>query len=154
MKNSIKIFLLTSSLGILVFAGLLLAGQVIQTQECDLYDGLEVDLTRLDVRNNIITVRFKLRNTGEDSHRVQIYYKDCYIMDEANQKKYFVLKDSDGQYIAGPKEKDWDGGRFLFSIEPGKSKSMWMKFPAPTDNPETIAISIPGVFPFEEVPLI
>ena len=74
-------------------------------------------------------------------------------MDETNQKKYFVLKDSDGQFIGGSKDKEWEGGRFSARIGHSKSKSAWMKFPEPTDNPETITISIPGVFPFEEVEL-
>ncbi|MCP5104342.1 MAG: hypothetical protein GY950_13220, partial [bacterium] len=113
--------------------------------------GVEVDLTKITVKNNVVTVKLKFRNTGTVKHSMQIGYRDCYIMDEANQKKYYVLKDSDGLYIAGPQHDQSGGGRFWFSVDPGKSKNMWLKFPEPADNPETISISIPGVAPFDEV---
>jgi len=137
---------------ILVF-GLFAAADVIQTQESDIWEGLEADLTALSIRNDILTLRFKIRNNGSDSQIVEFYFKDCYIIDPANQKKYFPLKDSEGQYIAGPKEKDWEGGRYHFSIDSGSSSGFWVKFPVPADNPEAIDINIPGFFPFEEVPL-
>ena len=136
-----------------IFTVVIFADEVIQTQESDSWEGIEADLTSLTVKNNIVTIKLKFRNTGEQAQEPGIYYKDCYLMDETNQKRYFVLKDSDGNYIAGPVRYGWSGGYFQSKIEPGKSKSMWMKFPEPTDNPETVTISIPGVFPFEEVKL-
>jgi len=153
MICSLKKLLFSFILAIFVSVIIIYAGQVIQTQESDSWEGIEVDLIGLKINNNIITLRFKFRNTGDASQEVQFYFKDCYIMDETNQKKYFVLKDSDGQFIGGPKDKEWEGGRFSARIGHSKSKSAWMKFPEPTDNPETITISIPGVFPFEEVEL-
>lgn len=134
--------------------GVAFASEVVQTQESDTWDGIEVDLISLKVKNEIITLRFKFRNEGDDEQEVSFYFEDCYIMDEANQKKYYPLQDSDGFFIAGPSAGDHKGGYFEFKIEPSKSKGLWLKFPQPTDNPETIAISIPGVFPFEEVELI
>ena len=133
--------------------GVAFGNEVIQSQESDTWDGIEVDLTSLKVKNEIITLRFKFRNEGEDEQEVSFYFKDCYIMDEVNEKKYYPLQDSDGFFIAGPSAGEHKGGYFEFKIEPSKSKGLWLKFPQPTDNPETITISIPGVFPFEEVEL-
>jgi hypothetical protein len=138
---------------LMVGFGLLTAADAIQTQESNIWEGLEADLTRISIRNDILTLRFKIRNTSSTSHTAEFYFKDCYIVDAANQKKYFPLKDSEGQFIGGPKEKDWEGGRYHISINAGSSAGFWMKFPVPTDNPETIDISIPGFFPFEEVSL-
>jgi len=134
--------------------GVAFGNEVIQTQESDTWDEIEVDLTSLEVRNDIVTLKFKFRNEGEDRQEVEFYFKDCYIMDEVNQKKYYPLKDSDGFFIAGPSAGDHRGGYFEVTIEPSKSKGLWLKFPQPTDNPETITISIPGVFPFEGMQLI
>lgn len=153
MFNPFKKACFFSVLVVIFAAGLIFAGEVIQTQESSLWDGVEVDLLSVKVKNNIITVKIKFRNEGEERQKVSAYFESCYIMDETNQKKYFVLKDSDGQYIAGPKEGDHKGGYFEFKIEPSKSKGIWLKFPAPENNPETISLSIPGVFPFEEVEL-
>jgi len=153
MFNPFKKACFISVLVIIFAAGLIFAAEVIQTQESSLWDGVEVDLLSVKVRNNILTVKIKFRNEGEESQKLGAYYESCYIMDETNQKKYFVLKDSDGKYIAGPKGGDHKGGYFEFTIEPSKSKGIWMKFPAPEKSPETISLSIPGVFPFEEVEL-
>jgi len=149
MKSALSVFFGIAAL----LLGFLTAADVIQTQESDIWGGVEADLTKISTRNDILTLRFKIRNTGNDSQRVEFYFKDCYIIDPTNQKKYFPLKDSEGQYIAGPKEKDWEGGRYKFRIDSGSSSGFWVKFPVPTENPEEIDIHIPGFFPFEEVPL-
>lgn len=152
-KKPVFVFLLVL-MSIFFAAGTILsAQQALQTQESDLWDGVIVDLTRVSIKNNVITVKLKLKNEGTEQQSVRIVFRSCYIMDEANQKKYYALKDSDGIFIAGPQHDQDQGGRFWFSIPPGKSKSMWLKFPEPTDNPETISISIPGIPPFDEVEL-
>lgn len=153
MNSFLKKTLVSFTTVLAVSASLILGFEVIQTQEHDSLDGIELDITSIAVKNNVLTIRFKFRNVGSEQQEPKLYYKDCYIMDETNQKKYFPLKDSDDSYIAGPKTRGWSGGYMEFKIDAGKSKGMWIKFPEPTDNPETIAISIPGVFPFEEVAL-
>jgi len=145
--------LLSLSLGLLVSIGLLFCQQAIQTQSHNTEEGIEVDLTSLDIQNNVVTVKFKLRNTGTQKQDVVIYFKDSYIMDEINQKKYYGLKDTDGLYIAGPASDSNSGGRFWYSIQPGKSMGLWIKFPQPADNPASITVSLPGVSPFENVKL-
>ena len=138
---------------IYLFTGFLYAADTLPVQEADLWDGLEGQLTAIQVRNNIITVKLKLRNIGSEKHSVKIFYDECYLIDENNQKKYFALKDSDGLYIAGPSSDNSRGGRFWYTIQSQRSKSLWLKFPQPTDNPETVTLSIPGFPPFEEVSL-
>ena len=129
------------------------AADVIQTQESDVLGGFEADLTRVSIRDDILTFRFKIRNSGSESQVVEFYFKDCYIVDASSQKKYFPLKDSEGQFIAGPKEKDWEGGRYHVRVDGGSSAGFWMKFPVPADNPGSVDISVPGFFPFEEIEL-
>jgi hypothetical protein len=145
--------LLSLSLGLLVSIGLLFCQQVIQTQSHDTEEGIAVDLTSLEIQNNIVTLKFKLRNTGVEKRSVVILFKNCYIMDETNQKKYYALKDSDGLFIAGPAYDNSDGGRFWYDIDKGNSRGMWIKFPQPADNPASITVSLPGVSPFENVKL-
>lgn len=152
MKSILKVFLICLAVSAAAGAALM-AAEAIQTQESDSWEGVESDLTKISVRNDILTVRFKVRNEGSDSQNVIFLYKDCFIIDESNQKKYFMLKDSEGQYIGGPKDKEWEGGRLYLRIPAGGSKGCWMKFPVPVDGPETISIAMPGFFPFEEVAL-
>jgi len=127
--------------------------QPIQTQEHNTAEGVEVDLVSIEVQNNIVTAKFRIRNTGTDKQNVVFNFGRCYIMDETNQKKYYPLKDSDGLFIAGPMYDNSDGGRFWYDVDRGKSKAFWVKFPQPTDNPAAITISIPAVSPFESVKL-
>ncbi|OGD38915.1 MAG: hypothetical protein A2V45_02205 [Candidatus Aminicenantes bacterium RBG_19FT_COMBO_58_17] len=139
--------------GLLFSAGLFFGQEVIQTQSHNTVEGIEADLTSLEIQNNIVTVKFKLRNTAAEKQNVTIQFKDCYIMDEVNQKKYYGLKDTDGLFIAGPAYDDQNGGRFWYGIQAGKSMGLWIKFPQPADNPASITISLPGVSPFESVKL-
>ncbi len=148
-----KKILVFCGVSLLLSAGLFFGQQVIQTQSHNTAEGVEVDLTSLEIQNNIVTVKFRLRNTAAQKQNVIIYFKDSYIMDEVNQKKYYGLKDTDGLYIAGPASDDNSGGRFWYNIEPGKSMGLWIKFPQPTDSPASITISLPGVSPFENVKL-
>jgi len=153
MKSSLRHTLIWMAVLLTAGLGLTAAADVIQTQESDSWDGMEADLVGVSVRNDILTLKFKFRNTGGDLQDVQFLYKDCYIVDDSNQKKYFMLKDSEGQFLGGPKDKEWEGGRFGHRIAEGGTKGCWMKFPVPADGPDTISVSIPGFFPFEEVSL-
>lgn len=121
---------------LLLCAGIFFCGEVIQTQESDSWEGIEVDLTSLKIKNNIVTVKFKFRNTGSDHQRGEFKFNECYIMDEMNQKKYYALKDSDGNYVGGPMSSYIGGGIYKFEFQGRKTKSLWIKFPEPTDNPE------------------
>jgi hypothetical protein len=148
MSGSIKKQWFSVIVILFVSTAVLFGGDVIQTQEAHAWDGIEVDITKITFKNNILTIKLKFRNTGTERKWVTIFYKDCYIMDEVNQKKYYLLKGSDGIYIAGPQISD---SIFAYHISPNKSKNVWLKFPEPTDNPKSIIISIPGVELFEEV---
>lgn len=143
-KKILYIFMLI----LLVPGTILLAQAAIQTQESDEWDGIEVDLTKITFKNNVMTAKFTFRNVGTEKQTVEFKFGKCYFLDEVNRKKYLLLRDTDGSFIAGP---IWFPGTFRAEIMPGKSRNMWMKFPEPTDNPETIIIYIPGVPLFEEV---
>lgn len=145
-----KIFAVICSFVVFGWISVGLAGEAIQTQESQ-WDGIEADLTSVKAKNGIITVKVRLRNTGAKAQGVRIHYDGCYLVDETSQKKYYALKDSDGLYIAGPAADEQRGGRFWFDVPAGKAKSLWIKFPEPTDGPETLTISLEGVFPFEEI---
>lgn len=153
MSSRSKKILVICGACLLLAAGLSSGRQVIQTQSHNTVEGIDVDLTSLDIQNNVITVKFKLRNKDAQKQTVMLHFKDSYIMDEVNQKKYYGLKDTDGIYIAGPASDNNDGGRFWYPIEPGKAMGLWIKFPLPADNPASITISLPGVSPFENVKL-
>jgi hypothetical protein len=72
-------------------------------------------------------------------------------MDAAGGKKYEVLKDENGSHIAalnpGWKERWYD------DVPPGQSLTVWVKFPAPPAEVKAVTLQIPGVPPFEDLPI-
>lgn len=152
MKDLKKVFFTFLFFSLLSSPGLL-AGKVIQSQDSTKWDGIQVNLTYLRIKNDILTFRFKYKNIGPNSEELYFVFRDFYIIDESNQKKFYALKDSDNNYLGGPMSSHYKGGVFEYDIEPGSSKGLWIKFPVPPDHPETITINVPGMFPFEDVVL-
>jgi hypothetical protein len=124
----------------------------IQTQEANNPD-LVVHLTGLQIRQDVLTLKFRFVNQGKKSQSFNFLVQDCYVLDVANKKKYFPLKDAEGNYLAGPLRSAERGGKYEQWLSAGGASLFWVKFPVPVGNPETIGIVIPGVLPFEGVAL-
>ncbi|MEQ9619178.1 MAG: hypothetical protein RIG61_08400 [Deltaproteobacteria bacterium] len=98
-----------------------------------------------------VTVKFKYTNNGSeeiDISRAGQYSHDdviehVYYVDASNNKKYLIVKDSEGKPL-GTKLK-------YFVLAPGESKSAWAKFPAPPEGVDKITVYLPGAPPFEDV---
>lgn len=151
MKRSwFRIYFLALLLTVFLSQGVW-AKDVIQTQASTKWSGISVDLFYIKIKNDILSLRFKYNNNSKKEKKVKFYFSEFYIIDEANQKKYYALKDKDGVYLGGPKTSSSYGGIHDYNIEPESARGVWLKFPAPPEKPETITISVPGVFPFEEV---
>ena len=70
--------------------------------------------------------------------------KNVYLIDEANSKKYFLLKDANGEFIYSGDPGD---------VAPNAIKISWFKFPAPPPEVKQINIVLPDCAPFEDVPI-
>ena len=66
------------------------------------------------------------------------------LIDEANKKKYFVVRDSEGQCVCS---------RGLKDQKPGETRNLWARFPAPPDDVTRISIVVPHFSPMDDVPL-
>lgn len=71
-----------------------------------------------------------------------------YIVDGNNKKKYLVIKDSSGKPLAAE-----HGTSGSVKLGPGQSITTWAKFPAPPESVQKVSVYIPGVAPFEDVPI-
>ena len=118
---------------------------VIQTQETNI-SNVTADLVQCLRKKGVLTVKIRVRNTGDKTSRV--YWKDVkktvYLMDAENQKKYYLLKDTKGEYIYSG--DPWD-------IPGGESRISWFKFPAPPPEVKEITVILPQCAPFEDVPI-
>lgn len=121
------------------------AATVLQVQEVNA-PGMLAELTEVTRKDGVLTVKVRFRNTGaEDTHhgfdthggRYDLFYVT------ADDQKYFVLKDSEGEPLA-PKY-------LSVTLDPGQTSTWWAKFPAPPASETTIDLVIPDTPPFEDI---
>ena len=133
------------------------ASSAIQTQMA-MSGEIEVDVVKADVREGILTVVLAYRNNGTEKAGIQYDLGDVYYIEDIEKKKYQVLRDSQGNWIAAPVARGmiaigYGGGAFAVGIPPVGKTAVWFKFPAPADNVESINLIIPNVLPFERLAL-
>jgi len=152
MKQMISASIMTLLLGILLTPLSGNAMEVIQIQPSS--EGkFEASLTSAKIKRDVLTIQVIMKNVSAKRASMTLWYKAVYYIDVENKKKYFILKDSDGQYIAGPKKGSTHGGYFGGAIEPNEQKISWMKFPIPPESSSIVDIIVPGILPFEEIQL-
>lgn len=133
--------------------------------------GSQVDLLKAQVTGNILTVELQYKPGSEDKRpsrsdtvrrmvpagSVSSTYEigQVVVIDEATAKTYNVLKDESGNYMASPLRTDQ--GKQLVAIDMSsmndKPVAAWFKFPAPPVDTKTIAITIPEVGTYKEIPI-
>ena len=133
------------------------ASDAIATEEHEVV-GVEVELREIArARGDTLNLRWRYTNTtGEDKTlatglgwytRCKIS-ADTYLIDPANQKKYLVITDAERRPVASS-----FGGDYEVTLAAGDSINSWAKFPAPPSDVTEIDIYIPGVIPFEGIPI-
>jgi hypothetical protein len=115
------------------------------------WSGIVAEVTELRRKGNTLTARVRFRNQGGAEAEPDVHYNEVYVMDLAAGKKYEVLKDEKGNYIAGLRS-GWNN-RWYDKVQPGQSAVIWMKFPAPPADVRTVTLQITGMPPFEDLPI-
>ncbi len=121
-----------------------------------------VEVTLVDVRRtggDSVTVKWRYRNTQPaevkiakggsswvDPYRLTM---EAFLVDPVNKKKYLVITDAEKIPLTS-RHGDWQG----VTLASGQTLSAWAKFPAPPADVEKITVTIPGVAPFEDVPIV
>ena len=150
---------LLSSLGMLVcilpsFAAAAEQAGVIQTQDAKT-SGIVAELTQCKRSDGVLSIKVRFRNTSNNRIHLTILdpvsgaaLEKFYLT--AGKKKYFILKDSEGTYLAPA-----PGGNGLLDVDlgPGESFPWWAKFPAPPVEEKKIGLMTPLTSPFEDVPI-
>jgi len=106
--------------------------------------GVVADVTEFRRKGNILTALVRLRNNSSGGV-VQFSFNGAYLMDEAGAKKYEVLKDEKGGYIASSSET------LTQYVSGGQSMTVWMKFPAPPPEVKTVTLAMPQMPPFDNL---
>jgi hypothetical protein len=110
-----------------------------------------VQVALMDVRRtsgDTVTVRVQFRNTTDKQLTNPIFSSsnivtDMYLVDGTSKKKYLVVRDAEDKPVGyyGPSQ----------TVAAKAVLQVWARFPAPT-SPK-IMVSVPGVPPFEDVPI-
>jgi hypothetical protein len=122
--------------------------------------GVEVTLVEVKrTAGDSVTVRWRYRNTtGADAKLTKggsSWYDpyrltaESFLIDPVNKKKYLVITDHERIPLTS-KHGDWKG----VTLAPGQTLSAWAKFPAPPADVEKVTVTITGVPPFEDVPVV
>jgi hypothetical protein len=123
-------------------------------------DGVTVQLLGVKrTSGNTVTVRWRYRNTTNerkqltdqrtgwiDPYRLSV---DAYLLDTANHTKYTVATDVGRTPIAARH----GGQNSYIYIAPKQVLTTWAKFQAPPESVDKVTVSIPGVEPWEDVPI-
>ncbi len=153
------------------------AGQVLDEQFGP--DGAKVELVKAKIRNGVLTlaVRYihpwieekqkarKKRNTDVMHRDIKIKFKVGDVFYVADGKRYHVLKDKEGNWLAAPVAGDFIGGpmgedalkeKLEKNLVPALEidqyhpiQVLWFKFPAPPEGVDEIEFQIPEVSPFD-----
>lgn len=113
------------------------------------------EATLISARRSAGAVSVRLRLVNDSEMEVEggaIWYRDAYLFDSENGRKYPVLKDSEGNYVAEPVSDESEGGRWWPSHMNKEGKALiYLKFQPPPDQVEKVDLVIPSLVPFLEV---
>jgi hypothetical protein len=129
---------------------------VIQTQETT-SQGIVAELTECRRQEGVLTIKVRFRNTSNKpsnltlTHYMKSGEDDPKFYVTAGNKKYFILKDSEGTYLTSNSANDTFGVEL--KLEPGQTFLWWAKYPAPSDDVKKINFMMPVTPPFEDVPI-
>lgn len=112
--------------------------------------GTTVDLVQARVTGDVLTVGLTYRKEGFDCC-IYVNIDEASVIDDATSQRLGVLKDNQEKWMAAPIYES-DADRLRFPIDGGVAQ-VWFKFPAPSAGTPTVSINIPGVLPFDAVPL-
>jgi hypothetical protein len=128
---------------------------VIQSQDTST-QGVVGELIQCSRSGGVLSVKIRFHNTtgagmGFYALGPNTSY-DKYYFSAAN-KKYFILKDTDGTYLAPG--FNWDCGMsgVCEKLGPGQGITWWAKFPAPPADVTKIDLYTPVTPPFEDIPI-
>jgi hypothetical protein len=113
------------------------------------WPGIVADVTEFRRKGSTLTAKVVLRNQGNAESEPRIVYDELYVMDLGAGKKYEVLKDEKGNYIAALRSGYRD--QWFQKLKPGETYTIWVKLPAPPPDVKTVTLQIPGMPPFEDL---
>ncbi len=127
------------------------SGDVIQSQDTN-WSGVVGEITQVKRKDGVLTLKMRLRNNGSKKPGDWLTggyntYDNFYLT--AGDKKYFVLRDTEGKPLA----TDDGDGYVGAEIAKDETFTWWAKFPAPPADVTSVTFYTPIAPPFEDLPI-
>lgn len=124
------------------------SGTSLASQETN-WPGVTAEVSEFRRKGNTLTAKVRLVNKRADRSEPEIHWKEVALIDTAGGKKYEVLKDEKGAFLAST-QQGWTD-RWHEWIDGNSSQIVWMKFPAPPPEVKTITLQMPKMPPFDDL---
>jgi len=131
------------------------SSDIIQSQDTN-SPGVVGELIQCKRSGGVLSVKIRFHNTS--GAPVSFYvlgpnisYERFYVA--AASKKYFILKDSDGTYLAPGGDYSCGLPGVCEKLGAGQSNTWWAKFPAPSAEVMKVELFTPVTPPFDDVPI-
>lgn len=117
--------------------------------------GTRAVITDLRHTGSTVTLKFVIYNDSSggigmggklnaDGYHGYRNVSGVHLVDSAGKKKYFPVKDSEGNCECSDNVDD---------VSPKSQVSLWVRFPAPPDSVVKVAVQIPHFIPLDDVPI-
>ena len=138
---------LTLAVAVLLLLPTIAFSQPVETE----MTGVTAELLELRQSGGVLRLAVRFTNSESKTAEASRFSPERMVLvDVKSKKKYFPLKDANGQYLAGPLG-DWiDGGRIRLAIPAGQPNVMWAYF-EPLGVGTVVNVELPLMFPFENV---
>jgi len=128
---------------------------VLQSQDTST-SGVVGELIQCRRSGGVLSVKIRFHNTTSTAVSLFVVspntsYDKFYL--SAASKKYFILKDADGTYLAPGSDYSCGMPGVCEKLGPGQSNSWWAKFPAPSADVTKLDLYTAVTPPFEDVPI-
>jgi Cytochrome oxidase complex assembly protein 1 len=131
------------------------SSDIIQSQDTNV-PGVVGELIQCRRSDGVLSVKIRFHNTSGTYVRFYVIgpsgsYEKFYVA--AASKKYFILKDSDGTYLAPGSDYSCGEPGVCEKLAAGQSNTWWAKFPAPSAGVTKVDLFTPVTPPFEDIPI-
>ena len=124
------------------------AGSSLASQETN-WQGVTAEVSEFRRKGNTLTAKVRLVNKRAERKDPEIHWKDVALIDTAGGKKYEVLKEEKGTFLAST-QQGWND-RWHEWIDGNSAQTVWMKFPAPPPEVKSITLQLPNTPPFDDL---
>lgn len=125
---------------------------VIQAQDTTT-SGIVAELIQCKRHEGVLNIKLRFHNTSSKALHFAVvtnhYNNPESYYYTAENKKYFILKDTEGTYLSVKAEYN----ELAVDIAPGESYTWWAKYPAPPAEIKKINFITAITSPFEDVPI-